>query len=114
MTFLFQELLKYILSEVGVITFFVLWTLYQLYSPSWLPDTKVQSIIHGVEEDVLETKRLLVSTITVIRAVVRTNDEVDTKSVDEYLVENGVEPEDFIVNEDDPMKDNKPPNPGDD
>lgn len=39
----------------------------------------------------------IVHTITVIRALVRTDPEIDTEKVDAYLVENGVEPEDFIL-----------------
>lgn len=34
--------------------------------------------------------------ITVIRGLARVHDEVDTEKVDEYLVENGMEPDDFI------------------
>lgn len=39
----------------------------------------------------------LTSTIIVIRALTRTNDRIDTEKVDEYLVDNGTEPSDFIV-----------------
>ena len=38
----------------------------------------------------------LTSTIIVIRAIVRTNPQVDTEKVDDYLVDNGHEPGDFI------------------
>lgn len=100
MSFLIEELLGHALSEVGVLTFFVLWTFYQIYSPEWLPKTKFQKVVGSIEDEVRETKQLLVSTITVLRAVVRTNPDVDTESVDEYLVENGVSPDDFIVRDD--------------
>lgn len=89
-------IIQQIVSEVGIVGLFVLWALYQVYSPAWLPDTKLQKALGSIESEVRETKRLLISTITVLRAVVRTNDEVDSDKVDEYLVENGVEPDDFI------------------
>jgi len=90
------ELLRFASSQWGVFTMFFLWVLYQVYSPSWLPDTKLQKMVGEVRDEVVETKHMLVSTITVLRAVVRTNDDVSTEKVDEYLVENGVQPDDFI------------------
>jgi len=90
------EIIKHLISQYGVFTLFFLWVLYQVYSPTWLPETKLQKMAGDIRDEVIETKHLLVSTITVLRAVVRTNDEVDTGKVDEYLVENGVEPDDFI------------------
>lgn len=119
MSFLIEELLGHALSEVGILTFFVLWAFYQIYSPSWMPKTKFQKVVGNIEDEVRETKQLLVSTITVLRAVVRTNKDVDTVSVDEYLVENGVSPDDFLVGEDLPtdMNDRNKRNrgnPGDD
>lgn len=39
----------------------------------------------------------LTSTIIVIRAIVRTNPQVNTEKVDDYLVDNGHEPSDFIT-----------------
>lgn len=64
-----------------------------------MPETKFQSVLGSIEEQIQDTHSLLVSTVTVLRAVVRTNEEVDTERVDEYLVENGVEPEDFLDGE---------------
>jgi len=90
------EIIKHLISQYGVFTLFFLWVLYQVYSPDWLPETKLQKMVGDIRSEVVETKHLLVSTITVLRAVVRTNEEVDTDKVDEYLVENGVEPDDFI------------------
>lgn len=51
-------------------------------------------------------KRLL-SAITVVRALARVHDEVDTERVDEYLVENGSEPSDFLVGEDEDVESNR-------
>jgi hypothetical protein len=96
MAVLTDVLLDKLVSEFGVASLFTLWILYQVYSPRWMPDTKLQKMVGEVRYEVLETKELLVSTITVLRAVVRTNDEVNTERVDDYLVENGVEPQDFL------------------
>lgn len=106
------EIISHLISRYGVFTLFFLWVLYQVYSPGWLPETKLQKMAGDIREEVVETKHLLVSTITVLRAVVRTNEEVDTAKVDKYLVENGVEPDDFIREKDIPTKGNK--RPGDD
>lgn len=35
--------------------------------------------------------------VTVIRAMSRTNEEIDSAKVDKYLLENGVSPDHFIV-----------------
>ncbi|AGC34493.1 hypothetical protein HVTV-2_gp125 [Haloarcula virus HVTV-2] len=108
---LVDVILSHLVSEVGVVGLFIIWVLYQVYSPEWMPNTKFQQVASDIESEVRETKHLLVSTITVLRAVVRTNDEVDTDKVDEYLVENGVEPDDFIRDAHLPNHDR---NPGDD
>lgn len=99
---------SHLVSEVGIVGLFILWVLYQVYSPGWMPNTRFQQVAENIESEVRETKHLLVSTITVLRAVVRTNEEVDTDKVDEYLVENGVEPDDFIRDVDLPNHDTNP------
>lgn len=109
---LVDVIVSHLVSEVGVVGLFILWVLYQVYSPDWMPNTKFQQVAEDIESEVRETKHLLVSTITVLRAVVRTNEEVDTDKVDEYLVENGVEPDDFIRDIDLPTNDSH--NPSDD
>lgn len=98
---LLDEILKAFISEFGVAVLAFAWILYQVYSPKWLPDTKFQKALGNIEEQIQDTHSLLVSSVTVLRAVVRTNEDVDTGRVDEYLVENGVEPDDFIENGDD-------------
>lgn len=85
-----------ILSDVGFVGFFILWVLYQVYSPGFMPDTKFQRVKNDIQADIAETKHMLLSAITVLRAVVRTNEEIDTEEVDAYLTENGVEPDHFI------------------
>lgn len=101
---LLDAFLTHLASEVGVAALGFGWILYQVYSPEWLPETKFQAALCNIEEQIQDTHRLLISTVTVLRAVVRTNEEVDTERVDEYLVENGVEPEDFIENDDSPRQ----------
>lgn len=44
---------------------------------------------------------MILSIITVVRALARVHDEVDTEKVDEYLLENGTEPADFIDDRED-------------
>jgi hypothetical protein len=43
---------------------------------------------------------LIKNTITVVRAVARVHSEIDTQGVDEYLLENGMDPNDFIDEKD--------------
>ncbi|AGM11975.1 hypothetical protein DNAM5_116 [Haloarcula californiae tailed virus 1] len=93
---LVDVILTELVSEFGVAVLGFGWLMYQVYSPDWLPETKLQKMMGSIEREIKETRGLLVSAITVLRAVVRTNDEVDTEKVDDYLVENGVEPDDFI------------------
>jgi hypothetical protein len=99
---LLDVIVSHLISEVGIVGLFILWALYQVYSPEWMPNTRTQQVIENIESEVRQTKNMLISTITVLRAVVRTNGEVDTGKVDRYLVENGVEPDDFIQNNDTP------------
>lgn len=89
-------LVSEILSETGIAALGFGWLMYEVYSPKWLPKTKFQKAVGNIEEQIRDTHTLLLSSVTVLRAVVRTNQEVDTERVDEYLVENGVEPEDFL------------------
>ncbi|UBF23103.1 hypothetical protein HCTV-16_gp120 [Haloarcula virus HCTV-16] len=97
---LVDVILTELVSEFGVAVLGFGWLVYQVYSPDWLPETKLQKMMGGIEREIKETRGLLVSAITVLRAVVRTNEEVDTEKVDDYLVENGVEPDDFIESTD--------------
>jgi hypothetical protein len=55
--------------------------------------------IRGPRGKINELTSLIKSSITVIRALARVHEEVDTNQVDEYLVENGAEPGDFIRDE---------------
>ena len=47
-----------------------------------------------------ELMQMIKNVVTVVRAMARTDSNIDTDGVDEYLLENGVEPADFIVEED--------------
>lgn len=65
---------------------------------------------HGV---VSNMNKMVLSVITVIRALARVHDDIDTEEVDDYLLENGTQPDDFIddVEEDQdeevPLKNNR-------
>jgi len=52
--------------------------------------------IRGPYGKINELMQMIKSVITVVRGLARVHDEVDTDVVDEYLVENGMEPGDFI------------------
>jgi len=52
--------------------------------------------IRGPKGAVHEMRSTVNNTIVVIRALARVHEEVDTERVDEYLVDNGSEPGDFI------------------
>lgn len=56
--------------------------------------------IRGPRGRINELMGLLKNTVVVVRGLARVHSNVDTESVDDYLVENGMEPSDFI--EDDP------------
>lgn len=65
----------------------------QLFAP-W--ETKVKQLSSGIERKIGRIEEMQKAQMTVLRAVVRTNAEVDTAKVDNYLEENGVTPEEFI------------------
>lgn len=52
--------------------------------------------LRGKRGTIANTNKMILSSITVIRALSRVHDEIDTEKVDEYLLENGTEPTDFI------------------
>lgn len=60
--------------------------------------------LRGKRGTIAKTNDMILSAITVIRALARVHDEIDTSAVDSYLLENGTEPEDFIEHEDDEGK----------
>lgn len=53
--------------------------------------------LRGERGRIAQLDSKLVGSITVIRALARANEEVDQSAVDEYLVENGCEPDDFLT-----------------
>mgnify|MGYP006266881253 CR=1 FL=1 len=57
--------------------------------------------IRGPWGKINELMKLIKSVITVVRGLARVHDDVDTETVDDYLVENGMEPGDFIRKDDD-------------
>lgn len=60
--------------------------------------------LRGKRGRVHNLDKKLTSSIIVIRALARTDDEMKEEAVDEYLVENGMEPTDFIAGADEPPK----------
>lgn len=42
-------------------------------------------------------ENMVVTMITVVRAIARTSEDIDEEKVDRYLLENGVSPDHFIV-----------------
>ena len=65
----------------------------QLFAP-W--QTKTKQLTSRVEKRVKHVEEMQLAQMTVIRALARVHDEIDTEMVDEYLEENGVSPDDFI------------------
>jgi len=55
--------------------------------------------LRGKRGTIAKTNKMILSAITVIRALARVHDEIDTEQVDDYLLENGTEPNDFIDDE---------------
>ena len=55
--------------------------------------------IRGPKGAISELKKSIDASIVVIRALARTHDSVDEERVDNYLVQNGSEPSDFIEEE---------------
>lgn len=66
--------------------------------------------IRGPWGKINELMKLIKSVTTVVRGLARVHDEVDTEAVDDYLVENGMEPGDFIMDERVQMDDEADPN----
>jgi len=55
--------------------------------------------LRGKRGRIYNLDKKLTSAIIVVRALARTYDDMDEQAVDEYLVENGMEPGDFIEGE---------------
>jgi hypothetical protein len=92
----FADSITIVQSEWGwLITTLVF--LYQLFWPLW--ETKLQNITHRLEAKIDNVRERQLHQIQVIRALARQNDGIDHDTVDEYLVENGVEVDDFIEEE---------------
>jgi len=48
-----------------------------------------------------ELTDLIKNVVTVVRALARVHNDIDTEGVDEYLLENGMDPQDFISDDGD-------------
>ena len=57
--------------------------------------------LRGKRGTIAKTNKMILSAITVIRALARVHEDIDTEAVDDYLLENGTEPQSFIEDEDD-------------
>lgn len=51
-------------------------------------------------------ENMVITVITVVRAMARTSDDIDEEKVDDYLLENGVSPDHFITDMSDSSDDN--------
>lgn len=70
----------------------------QLFAP-W--ETQTKKLLLKVEKRIQELEQAQVAQMTVIRALARVEEDIDTQEVDDYLESNGVSPDDFI-NDDGP------------
>lgn len=92
------DILNIITSEYGWIVVLVAF-FYQLYWPFW--ETRGRQIVNRIEDkiDAVDDKQLALT--QVVRALARVNadqhKEMDPEQVDNHLVENGIEPDEFII-----------------
>lgn len=100
-----MSLLAQISAEIGVAATGFVWLLYQVYFPESLhpgQGTKIQSWKNEIRSRSDANHQLLLSAVTVIRGLARADDpdypgnHIDVDSVDDYLTENGVNPDDFL------------------
>lgn len=100
-----------ILGPSGFLVLVLGFIAYQIYSPSFLPETKFQTIIEefqkqidGVEQkvtaelDEFGDKQLAHIQITrAIASVENPSEEIDDDVVDQYLIQNGIDKDDFLL-----------------
>lgn len=60
--------------------------------------------IRGPKGAIHDLSKNIVNVVTVVRALARVHNDIETQEVDDYLTENGMEPADFIDNDDDREK----------
>lgn len=83
----------------------MLWALYQLYWPSWLhpQEPRFRKMINGrfeeLEKRVEDTRRSNKVVAQVVRALAAAESKIDDERVDEYVVENGVDPKEKFLKE---------------
>jgi hypothetical protein len=67
--------------------------------------TQVLTLIYLVYETrrgkIKQLENVVVAMVTVIRAMSRTNEEIDSAKIDKYILENGISPDHFIVTKND-------------
>lgn len=95
---LLADVLNIITSQYGwVVVVLAFW--YQLHWPLW--ETKVRSAASRIEDKIDDVDEKQLALTQVVRALARVNaderKQMDPDRVDNYLVENGVEPDEFIV-----------------
>jgi hypothetical protein len=79
------------------------WLIYQVYAPKMGITTRLSALITEVKEALDDLRGRIRNIeqrqenhIQVTRAQARIHPEMDEEEVDEYLVENGIDPDDFI------------------
>lgn len=106
----YTDLIGLVFGEFGWATILV-FIAYQLWYPPylhWGERTKLQQIVRNIRDDVhsevAEVRTRIeeygerqLHIIQIQRANARTNPRLNEETVDEYLWENGVDPDDFIV-----------------
>lgn len=65
----------------------------QLFAP-W--ETRLKQMVGSLHDDIDDVHAQQVALMTVVRALARVHDDINTEEVDRYLVANDVEPADFI------------------
>lgn len=95
---LLADIINIISSEYGWVVV-LLFGMYQMYWPFW--ETKARTISGRIETKIDDVNEKQLALTQVVRALSRVNaddmKQMDPRRVDEYLVENGVEPDEFIV-----------------
>ena len=66
----------------------------QLYAP-W--NTRTKQLVGRIENQIHTIEQMQKAQMTVIRALARVHEDILTEKVDDYLVENGAEPDDFVI-----------------
>lgn len=100
-----------LIGTTNVLIVIAVFIVYQLYSPDLLPDTKFQGVVNKIENNITDIQSTLgsrldeieekqIASIQIIRAIASVNnpaEEIDASVVDDYLVQNGVDKDSFLL-----------------